>query len=266
MFQMIHCTYNKLDEDRFSVSHPHGTGNYVFVHFLCPMRVVVNDHSVLAKTNSCILFSPDMPHYYESIDHTELHSSFFYFQASDDFMKRFDFPYNEPFYVPKAPIIDEYIMKLFSYVVEQSALQAIDETATVELLFSYITKSLHSNTNLPLYEHTELMNHIRLTVFSNVATNWNAQSIAQLSNLSVPQFYKMYKELYHVSPMEDLNRYRIESAKRLLISGYSIASVASMIGMNSAHYFTDFFKKRVGCTPTQFRKQFIPSDSQGKLS
>lgn len=257
MFQMIHCTYNKLDEDRFSVSHPYGTDNYVFLHFLCPMRMVVNDHSFIAKTNCCILLSPDVPYYYESIDHTELHTSFFHFQASNDFMKRFDFPYNEPVYVPNTKIVDDYMMKLFSYVVEQSPLQTIDETATVELLFSYITKSIHSNANPPLYEQTEMMNQIRLTVFSNVATNWSAQSIAQLSNLSVPQFYKLYKELYHVSPMEDLNRYRIESAKRLLTSGYSVASVASMVGMNSSHYFTDFFKKRVGLTPTQFRKNLF---------
>ena len=254
MFEMTHCSYNKIDQDRFSVSRPHGSDDYIFLHFSFPVRIRVYDRTFRAKPDSCVLFSPHTPHYYESVSLSELQGSFFYFRASEDFLEPFSFPRNEPFSVPDPPIVEEYLMRLFSCVVEQSPLQTVEETATVQLLFSYLAKCMTAMERLPLYEQTNFLNHIRLTVFTNVATDWDAESIAKLSNLSVPQFYKLYKKIYGISPMEDLNRYRIESAKRLLVSGYSVNDIAGMIGMNSSHYFSEFFKKRVGCTPTQFKK------------
>ena len=49
---------------------------------------------------------------------------------------------------------------------------------------------------------------------------------------------------------------RVEAAKTLLLKeNLSIAEIAEKVGFSDYNYFTKIFKKIIGCTPSQYRKQ-----------
>ena len=49
---------------------------------------------------------------------------------------------------------------------------------------------------------------------------------------------------------------RTQEAKRLLrYTDISLSEIAGMLGFSSQAYFHSFFKKAVGMTPSEFRKQ-----------
>lgn len=58
-----------------------------------------------------------------------------------------------------------------------------------------------------------------------------------------------------------INRHRIEAAKALLTAHpqYSVAEIALQAGFNSQNVFNGHFKKHLGQTPTQYRKQAYKS-------
>ena len=50
------------------------------------------------------------------------------------------------------------------------------------------------------------------------------------------------------------NRVLLEAKRLLVVKNYSIAEIAYELNFSDASYFTKFFKKAVGCTPEDFKK------------
>ena len=74
-----------------------------------------------------------------------------------------------------------------------------------------------------------------------------------------------FKTTYGTSPYEYLQRRRISVAEALLRNTVmQVSEIASSLGYYDIHYFSVSFKKRVGLTPTQYRK--IQSESSPDLT
>ncbi|MDN6161557.1 MAG: helix-turn-helix transcriptional regulator, partial [Atopostipes sp.] len=57
------------------------------------------------------------------------------------------------------------------------------------------------------------------------------------------------------TPKEIILDLQLRDAQQLLLySDLLIKNIASQIGMSSQEYFSKFFKKRTGYSPTEFRK------------
>lgn len=75
-------------------------------------------------------------------------------------------------------------------------------------------------------------------------------------NLQVSPFYlsRIFSRESDFSLFEYLTDIRLDAAKQLLQEGrYIVADVAQMVGYDNSNYFSKVFKRRVGCTPTQYR-------------
>ena len=54
--------------------------------------------------------------------------------------------------------------------------------------------------------------------------------------------------------LEEIQLVRIERAKRMLLeTEHSVAQVAKLTGFGTTDYFTRFFRRRVGKSPSEFR-------------
>jgi len=65
---------------------------------------------------------------------------------------------------------------------------------------------------------------------------------------------KIFKETIGLSPMQYLMQIRLERAKSLLGSRWSVEEVASSVGFADPLYFSKQFRKRFGVSPTAFRR------------
>lgn len=65
------------------------------------------------------------------------------------------------------------------------------------------------------------------------------------------------KEAYGVTPAEFLLQYRLEQAKRLLLTtSWPMSRIAEHVGFQYPPYFSRRFSARFGMSPLQFRKQY----------
>ena len=65
-----------------------------------------------------------------------------------------------------------------------------------------------------------------------------------------------FKQSYRITPIEYLILKRIEVAKSQLIStNHTMEEISAIVGFNSQSYFNQVFKKKVGQTPSQFRRK-----------
>ncbi|MEX0332946.1 helix-turn-helix domain-containing protein [Vibrio tubiashii] len=81
--------------------------------------------------------------------------------------------------------------------------------------------------------------------------------LAEKASMSRRTFDRKFRASFNLSPKEWLIQQRIERAKGLLeIESHSIERLASMAGFESATTLRHHFRRLVGVSPQQYRKQF----------
>tara|TARA_R110000868_G_scaffold37111_2_gene131299 strand:+ start:7356 stop:8192 length:837 start_codon:yes stop_codon:yes gene_type:complete len=96
---------------------------------------------------------------------------------------------------------------------------------------------------------------IKKVIQLHLYENLSVEELAKLCNLSLSSFKRQFKTIFQDSPINYINHKRIEKAKELLkVSDYAISEISFHIGIHDPQYFTRFFKKNVGVTPSSFRK------------
>lgn len=83
----------------------------------------------------------------------------------------------------------------------------------------------------------------------------NTHSIAEYVSLSVPAFCRYFKQATHLTYTDFVNQYRIRHAQKLLLQGKNVSESCVESGFENLSYFTRLFKKRVGISPSTFKKQ-----------
>ena len=80
-------------------------------------------------------------------------------------------------------------------------------------------------------------------------------SIAYRNGFSRALFYRKWKMLFNVSPMQYILNLKLEAAKRLLTeTNMSVTSIIQEINYSGTTAFHKRFTQKYGMTPNQFRK------------
>lgn len=92
-------------------------------------------------------------------------------------------------------------------------------------------------------------------IVDNYSKNITLTNTAQYINMSSAYFSKKFKEVTGFGFKEYLLNLRIKKACELLLeTKYSITEIAYESGFNDSNYFGDVFKKNMGLSPLQYRK------------
>lgn len=105
-----------------------------------------------------------------------------------------------------------------------------------------------------LYE--QIKKYIDLHYYEDI----NLNSIARAMNLSPYYLSHVFKNVAGYSPMQYALRRRIGESQTLLInSKHSITEIASQVGYGNPNYFNIIFTKKIGMSPSQYRKTYTNS-------
>lgn len=96
----------------------------------------------------------------------------------------------------------------------------------------------------------------RIYFRDNLNKNIDAEKLADELNLGYSYFRRMFKKFTGISPVQYHLMLRLQRAKDLLVStDMSVKEIAIDLGFQSIFYFTRIFRKKIGITPTDFRKK-----------
>ena len=100
------------------------------------------------------------------------------------------------------------------------------------------------------------VDYIKSYIDGNYSTDIKLEELSSLAYMNKFHLIAEFKQAYRVTPIEYLILKRIEVSKGLLIStNHSMETIAHIVGFNSQSYFNQVFRKKVGFTPSQFRKK-----------
>jgi transcriptional regulator GlxA family with amidase domain len=100
-------------------------------------------------------------------------------------------------------------------------------------------------------------------------TPLEVSELARIACLSESQFRKRFVKLFKISPSKFINRIRVQTAAKLLLSSDApIAEIALQCGFCDQSYFTRQFAHFFGLTPKRYRdrlgKRGTPSWADGE--
>jgi AraC-like DNA-binding protein len=87
-------------------------------------------------------------------------------------------------------------------------------------------------------------------------TEFNVEAVAEAMAMSHKTFYKKFKSLTGVVPVEFVRDMRLQRAKQLLDSSqYNISEVAYTVGFSNPKYFSTCFKEKFKLSPSDYLKE-----------
>jgi len=137
-----------------------------------------------------------------------------------------------------------------------------DKTSDSHRCFQHILTDLsyqHALENqhaLPVgINEDETMRTAAETIQNKLLSDESLFEVAKRTGLSYVQFIRRFKAYTGKTPMAYLNDMRLQRAKELLWdSDAMIKEIAVACGFNDEYYFSNFFKKHTGYSPSVFRK------------
>lgn len=151
--------------------------------------------------------------------------------------------------------------EIFTKIVEEFHSECMYSKTLADALASYFLINFLRN----FEDEIEVVHDININrqidyIKSYIDNNYSLDlSLEGLSNMAYMNKFHLigeFKQAYRVTPIEYLILKRIEASKGLLIStNHSMETIAEIVGFNSQSYFNQVFRKKVGITPSQFRKK-----------
>ena len=148
---------------------------------------------------------------------------------SKSFLKVIELMYQEYFETNDPAVITSFLIILNSFILRLSTPRARDphiEKMKKEIFFNYSSAKFHVSDS-----------------FINMP--W-----------SESQIRRNFKQETGMTPQKYLESIRIRQAKKMLLyDTYSITQISLMCGFDDAYYFSKFFKKNTGMSPSEYRSK-----------
>lgn len=102
---------------------------------------------------------------------------------------------------------------------------------------------------------TQLAEQVYVYLEKNIGGNITNTHLEEQFHLHSNYIARATKATFGKTPLELLLALRMEYAKRYLVrSGYSLSAISEIVGFHSEIYFSNCFKKYVGVSPREYRR------------
>jgi AraC-like DNA-binding protein len=135
----------------------------------------------------------------------------------------------------------------------------------MELIAEYIENCDKVKLNLKAAPSFEKMNTVLQHIEAHLTDTLTVDELAQIAHFHPNYFIQLFKNFTGYSPIQYINRARLEKAKHLLtMTELNVSSVADAVGLELS-YFSRMFREHHGFSPTAYREIVPKSEYAEKL-
>lgn len=159
-------------------------------------------------------------------------------------------------YDAKKPIYKQVLDRSVQLDQDKSAGNLLETNALVrQLLAAFFGDHSHPQVQSTLHGLKRFEGVLRY-IQDHIDTPITVAQLAKIANLNPTYFSNLFSKLIGTSPLQYINKRRIEKAQELLLgTDETLYEIAHEIGLNDEYYFSRLFKKIVGISPDHYRKQ-----------
>jgi len=110
----------------------------------------------------------------------------------------------------------------------------------------------------------EEIHMVQQMIETSIHRNFTVTDLIKETSLSKRTFIRRFKSATGISPLEYIQRTKVEYAKKELENGESnISQISYSTGYSDLNFFRQIFKRYTGLTPSQYHKQFSFHNREG---
>ena len=100
--------------------------------------------------------------------------------------------------------------------------------------------------------------HIAQYIHKHISRTIQIRELADEACMSEPNFYRTFKQTFGMTPVDYINQQRMALASKLLrTTSRSLSEISVECGFNNLTYFMKMFRREIGISPSQYRRQMI---------
>ena len=132
---------------------------------------------------------------------------------------------------------------------------------TISAFFSLLDSTSQQEKQTTFFYQKDFVAEVKHFIQLNyLSPDFNLQYLCKKMYISHSYLCRVFKLSEKISPVEYVARLKLARAKYLLKStNYSVQEISFACGFQEYEYFFRFFKRKVGSTPTQYRKKHLKS-------
>lgn len=243
--------YEYTTRNKFQIEHGYHPFNSLYIIqsgvFVSKSNDVINTY----KSGDVLFFPPDMEFNRHIVEPLIFH--FILFERNEDSQLNFTLPAGKLEFRDRTRL--------------QSTLQTLNRLASIQRNFDEIRQHLLNDIiyqyyietqTIPDYTNEEFDDAVLIATINymknNISSKLNLNQLSNIVGISPSGLIWKFKTKLGTSPIDYLISLRIQLAKQLLSeTKLSIQKIAEKCGFENSYYFSNFFKKRTGLSPSFYR-------------
>ncbi len=147
-------------------------------------------------------------------------------------------------------VICSLLQEILVYLVRINLKNNLEQTQILNL-------NLQEDTSL---EDSDFMDKLVQYINYNYMHNITIEELTRYVGINRTTLINKFKQIFATTPMRYVNTIRLEKAKEFLENtNVSISDISALVGFQSIHYFSNFFKMHENITPAKYRTQHASS-------
>lgn len=237
----------RREEEWFFVNRPNGSGDYIFIYFPVPVKLVLCGEEITTEKNACVFLGPDDAHKISGAP--QIVNSFVHFGIDEEL----PVPTCRVFYPEVYASISESIKRIKRELMLRKTGFCDMADALMREIFVHSVRSIESGDRSVLRTRFE---NLRIEILSHPENNYNVDEMAESLGLSRTRFYEYYRRFFSSSPKKDMMSMKMEKAATLLSDrSKTVKSVAKSLGFKSVEHFTRYYREYFEHAPRRTRRQ-----------
>ena len=253
-------TYHLFTRPKLPTHRPRGRVDWQFLYIASgKAHFYFNGIEEIVPAGNFVLYRPkeEQRYYYYGVDHTEVYWVHFTGNNVKNIIRKYGIT-DEMHVIHTGTSLD--YKKIFLQMIQELKLCKDDYEEILvhymHLLLIMIHRSINSR---PRGKSQYLMDEMDAAVryfHANYHKPISIEDFAASYHMSISWFIRNFKEYTGSTPAQYLLSLRISNAQTLLEStSYNITEIANIVGYDNPLYFSRIFKKQIGMSPSEFRKQ-----------
>ena len=258
---MIKLNLIKRDKN-YKMKSYHSHHDYeVFIVLTGECKFFIYDKLYTLKSGDAVLLKPDVFHYCSAVsEHSRINlefseedlREFFHAALTDKLLSSFD--------AQLISLNSNELDKCTADFYENDELICLSAAEILRVLFKSYKSNKYMNTAVSM-QRPEKMKQIN-SVVSYVSKHYKAISsldeICSACYINKSYLCRLFKSTFAISVWEYIANLKIRNACELLTStSLSVYDIALESGFNTSQYFSRIFKRHIGLTPVEYRRQKI---------
>ena len=109
-----------------------------------------------------------------------------------------------------------------------------------------------------IWTSDERMKRVLKHIHEHIAEEIDVKELADVASVTKTYFIRLFKQEFGLSPIQYINRKKVERAQLLLFTtDSSVKEVAYKLGFSDHSYFIRLFRKIASITPQEYRRLFL---------